>query len=84
MFDARSDVPDWVRRDFVESGIRLRSGPWAANPVVQGMTADASGEIFVTYSVWKRVVQSAGVVKLRAAYPGADGRNRAMFGIAVK
>lgn len=84
MLDARAEVPDWVRRDFVEAGFNLRSGPWADNPVVQGMTADASGEIFVTYTVWKRSVPSAGLMKLGPPYPEKDGRFRAMYGIAVK
>ena len=84
MLDARAEVPDWVRRDFVEAGFQLRSGPWADNPVVQGMTADASGEIFVTYTVWKRSVPAASLVKLGPPYPEKDGRFRAMYGIAVK
>ena len=84
MLDVRAEVPDWVRRDFVEAGFQLRSGPWADNPVVQGMTANASGEIFVTYTVWKRSVPAVGPVKLGAPYPEKDGRFRAMYGIAVK
>ena len=84
MVDARAEVPAWVRRDFIEAGFQLRSGPWADNPVVQGMTADASGEILVTYAVWKRTVGSASLVKLGAPYPEKDGRFRAMYGIAVK
>jgi|JI6StandDraft_1071083.scaffolds.fasta_scaffold08524_1 ferric-dicitrate binding protein FerR (iron transport regulator) len=84
MLDARAEVPDWVRRDFVQAGFQLRSGPWAGNPVVQGMTADASGEIHVNYQVWKREMTAAGLVKLGAPYPEQDGRHRAMYGIAVK
>lgn len=84
MFDARAEVPEWVRRDFVEAGFQLRSGPWADNPVVQGMTADDSGAIHVNHKVWKRRVPSAGIVKLGPPYPEQDGRFRAMYGIAVK
>lgn len=84
MFDARAAAPDWVRRDFVEAGFGLRSGPWADNPVVQGLTADDSGAIHVNYKVWKRSVPAAGAVKLGAPYPEKDGKHRAMYGIAVK
>ena len=84
MLDARAEVPEWVRRDFVEAAFGLRSGPWADNPVVQGMTADASGEIFVIYQVWKRAMPTAGQVKLGPPYTEKDGRHRAMYGIAVK
>lgn len=84
MFDARAEVPEWVRRDFVEAGFGLRSGPWADNPVVQGMTADDSGAIHVNYKVWKRRVPSSGVVKLGPPYPEQDGKHRAMYGIALK
>lgn len=84
MLDARAEVPEWVRRDFVEAGLQLRSGPWTDNPIVQGMTADASGVIFVTYQAWKRAVATAGQVKLGPPYPEQDGKHRAMYGIAVK
>ncbi len=84
MLDSRSEVPEWVKRDFTEAGFQLRSGPWAENPVVQGMTADESGEIHVTYHVWKRTVPAAGAIKLGPPYPEKDGRYRAMYGIAVK
>jgi hypothetical protein len=84
MFDARAEVPDWVRSDFTEAAFGLRSGPWADNPVVKGMTADENGEIHVTYTVWKRDVPAPGLVKLGPPYPGDDGRYRAMYGIAVK
>jgi len=84
MLDERAEVPEWVRRDFVEAGFQLRSGPWSDNPVVQGMTADENGEIHLNYQVWKRTVPSAGAVKLGAPYPDKGGRYRAMYGIAVK
>lgn len=84
MLDVRAEVPEWVRRDFVEAGFQLRSGPWADNPVVQGMTADDSGAIHVNYKAWKRSVPFAGVVKLGPPYPEKDGRFRAMYGIALK
>jgi ferric-dicitrate binding protein FerR (iron transport regulator) len=84
MLDQRAEVPEWVRRDFMEAGFQIRSGPWAHNPVVQGMTADASGLIHVDYRVWKRSIPAAGMVKLGPPYPENDGRHRAMYGIAVK
>lgn len=84
MLDSRSQVPDWVRRDFTDTGLRLRSGPWADNPVVQGMTANGSGEIHVDYTVWKKIQPSAGSVTLGPPYPAGDAVHRAMYGIAVK
>lgn len=84
MLDTRGEVPDWVRRDFINTGLRLRSGPWADNPVVQGMTADASGEIHVHYTVWKKHQPAAGTVTLGPPYPAGDAVHRAMYGIAVK
>ena len=84
MLDTRSPVPDWVQREFTDAGLQLRSGPWKGNPAVVGMTAGARGEIFVTYSVWKKQQPTAGTFTLGAPYPSGDPRYRAMYGIAVK
>ena len=85
MIDSRAQVPDWVRRDFVDAGFQLRSGPWANLPEVAGMTTDDTGTIYVSYRVWKRSVPQAGPVKLGAAYADpAQSHHRAMYGIAVK
>ncbi|HCN75900.1 MAG TPA: hypothetical protein DIT13_01750 [Verrucomicrobiales bacterium] len=84
MLDTRGEVPEWVRRDFTDTGFRLRSGPWAGNPVVEGMTADANGEIHVDYTVWKKAVPAAGAITLGPPYPLGGATHRAMYGIAVK
>jgi len=84
MLDVRAVVPEWVRRDFVEAGFQLRSGPWAGNPVVEGMTADANGEIHAEYVVWKKAVRAAGTITLGPSYPAGMATHRAMYGIAVK
>ena len=84
MLDTRGEVPDWVRRDFTDTGFKLRSGPWASNPVVQGMTADASGEIHVEYVLWKKAVTAPGTVTLGPPYPTGEAKRRAMYGVAVK
>lgn len=84
MLDTRSPAPDWVRSGFTDTGIQLRSGPWSANPVVQDLTADQNGEIFVTYKVWKKTTPAAGIIELAGPFPTGNPRNRAMYGIAVK
>ncbi len=56
----------------------------AANPIVVGMTAAEAGEIFVTYSVWKKAQSGAGTIKVGAPFPSDDPRHRSMCGIAVK
>ncbi|MCB1276751.1 FecR domain-containing protein [Prosthecobacter sp.] len=84
MLDTRGEVPNWVRRDFIDTGLRLRSGPWAGNPVVQGMTTDANGEIHVEYVVWKKAVPTAGTITLGPPYPVGEATHRAMYGVAVK
>lgn len=84
MFDMRGEVPDWVRRDFTDTGLKLRSGPWAGNPVMQGMTADANGEIHVDYTLWKKQVTAPGTLTLGPPYPIGEATHRAMYGIAVK
>lgn len=84
MLDSRSEVPAWVRSEFADTGHRLRSGPWAGNPVVQGMTADANGEVYVEYTLWKKNVSAADAITLGPPYPEGQATYRAMYGIAVK
>ena len=84
MLDTRGGAPNWVRRDFTDTGLKLRSGPWSGNPVVQGMTADANGEIHVDYTLWKKRVTAPGTFTLGPPYPIGEATHRAMYGIAVK
>ncbi|MBX7209531.1 MAG: FecR domain-containing protein [Verrucomicrobiaceae bacterium] len=85
MIDTRAETPEWVKREYVDAGFQLRSGPWANLPEVAGMTTDDTGTIYVSYRVWKRSVPQAGPVKLGAAYADpAQSHHRAMYGIAVK
>ena len=84
MFDARNPVADWLHRDFADTGLQVRTGPWRDVGIVEGMAPHADGGLYVTYHVWKRDVRSAGIVNLGPPRtPGQPG-NRAMYGIAVQ
>lgn len=48
------------------------------------MTADENGDVYVTYSVWKKTQPAAGSVILGAPFPTGDPKFRAMYGIAIK
>lgn len=85
LFDTRATPPEWLQRDFHDTGLRLRSGPWGKNAgEVSDLEPDTNGERNVIHSVWRRDVMSAGVVNLGT--PGNPGSpyKYAMFGIAVK
>jgi hypothetical protein len=85
MFDSRATPPEWLRRDFQDTGLHLRSGPWgkAANEI-RNVEPDADGERYLLHSVWRRNVPTADTVKLGP--PGIPGERYpyAMYGIAVK
>ena len=84
MIDARNPVADWLRQDYSDTGLQVRTGPWREVGIVEGMAPHADGGLYVTYHVWKRDVPSAGVVNLGSPRTFGQPGNRAMYGIAVK
>ena len=83
--DARQPLPGWLRRDFTDTGLRLRSGPWLPRGVDPASLPPGEEEkTCVPYGVWKRTLARPGPVVLGTpCAPGHDDR-LAMYGIAVK
>jgi len=85
LFDSRAEPPEWLRRDFRDTGLRVRSGPWWPNLVAtQNLQPDQNGEINIEHSVWRKDVPAAGTVTLGAMTPKQNVNPYAMYGIAVK
>ncbi|MEI7534795.1 MAG: FecR domain-containing protein [Verrucomicrobiae bacterium] len=85
MFDSRATPPDWLKRDFKDTGLRLRSGPWWSDLLAtKNLKPDANGELYIVHSVWRRDVPAAGTVTLGAPFIKGENRPYAMYGIAVK
>jgi hypothetical protein len=85
MHDVRKPAPDWLARDFLDTGMRLRSGPWRPEgKVVQGVQPDETGKYFLQYSVWQKEVPVAATVELGPPHRRGQGGPSAMYGIAVK
>jgi ferric-dicitrate binding protein FerR (iron transport regulator) len=85
MLDQRAEPPDWLRRDFRDTGLRLRSGPWHPEAaVVSRLPAPAEGRLFLTHTVWRREVAAAGRVELGPPRAQDEPNHHAMYGIAVK
>ncbi len=85
LFDSRAEPPEWLRRDFRDTGLRLRSGPWWPDLVAtQNLKPDQNGEINIEHSVWRKDVPVAGTVTLGAMAPKQKVNPYAMYGIAVK
>jgi ferric-dicitrate binding protein FerR (iron transport regulator) len=85
MHDVRKPPPDWLVKDFADTGMRLRSGPWRPNGnVVQDVRPDETGQCFLQYSVWRKEVSVARPVELGPPHLRGQGGPSAMYGIAVK
>jgi hypothetical protein len=83
--DVRKRPPDWLTRDFMDTGMRLRSGPWpSAGKVVQDVAPDETGKCYLRYSVWRKETLVAGPVELGPPHLRGQGGPSAMYGIAVK
>ena len=85
LFDSRATPPDWLKRDFKDTGLRLRSGPWWSDLLAtKNLKPDANGELYIVHSVWRRDVPAAGTVTLGAPFIKGGKYPYAMYGIAVK
>ncbi len=85
LFDSRATPPEWLKRDFQDTGLRLRSGPWWPDVVeTKKLKPDANGEIYITHTVWRRGISSAATVTLGTPFIKGEKNSFAMYGIAVK
>ena len=85
LFDTQAAPPDWLQRDFRDTGLRLRSGPWGKSAFeAADIEPDAHGELNLTHSVWRRDVLSPGIVNLGPPSNPGNGYRYAMYGVAVK
>lgn len=82
MADARAPTPDWLKRDFTDTGTQLQSGPWVTGDAPSKFTE--AGHAFVPHTVWKRQITAPGLVKLGPSQTAARGSKPVMYGIAVK
>lgn len=86
MADARAPAPEWLQREFVDTGHQLRSGPWISHTVPKEDYARFHKDetAYVPCRVWKKHIASPGTVVLGSPLAQATGRSPAMYGIAVK
>ncbi len=78
--DTRNPLPDWIAREWTDTGLRLRSGPW---PYAE----DAAGQPLyrhAIHAVFKKHISEAGVVTLGSPNPLPGKTRPLMYGIAVK
>ena len=86
--DIRAAIPDWLRNNFIDTGIRLRTGPWK-DPFAQKLMVtrdvqpDDKGRYYLIHSVWRKDVP-AGFVELGPPHVAGSEIPNAMYGIAVK
>jgi len=86
LYDVRAPMRKWLQRDFKDTGLRVRSGPWRPDaPQIQGIEADAAdGGYYVVYSVWRKDVPEAGRIKIGSQFANESTKSYSGFGIAIK
>ena len=81
--DPRDEAPEWLARDFENTGTRLRVGPW--NPAVanqSGVVMEPDGP-YLEAEVWRRAVPP-GVLELGSPRQLQTDVPVVMYGLAVK
>ena len=86
LYDVRAPMRKWLQRDFKDTGLRVRSGPWRPDASqVHGIEPDAAdGGYYVVYSVWRRDVPAAGRIKIGSQFANEATKSYSGFGIAIK
>ena len=86
LYDVRAPMRKWLERDFKDTGVRVRSGPWRPDASqIQGIEPDAAdGGYYVVYSVWRKDVPAAGRIKIGSQFANEATKSYSGFGIAVK
>ena len=86
LYDVRAPMRKWLQRDFKDTGLRVRSGPWRPDaPQVKGIESDAAdGGYYVVYSVWRQDVPAEGRIKIGAQFANEANKSYSGFGIAIK
>lgn len=85
LHDMRRRPPAWLAREFTDTGERVECGPW--DPKVNIVASDAplrDGKVFLTCSVWRRTVTTAGTVVLGPPRDHLESGRNMMYGVAVR
>ena len=93
-YDARYSPPGWLARDFVNTGIQIRSVGWRPTSIVtRGIEADAWGNVSIPHDIWCRDINRSTSVVLGPpvlsekdlnATSEFEGMKPSMYGIAVQ
>jgi len=92
-YDARYSAPDWLARDFVNTGRRILSSGWSPTTVTRGLQPDAWGTLAIPHDIWCRdLVEPAIVAVGPPVLPSEDLNSTSefeavlpsMYGIAVQ
>jgi hypothetical protein len=85
-FDVRGETPEWLRRDFRNTGDRIGLDA-APNNMPQYRNRDqqigAGNSVDEQFAVWEQVVETPGTVVLESNPVAPADHSRAMYGIAA-
>jgi hypothetical protein len=88
MPDLRAAIPVWLKNNFTDTGIRLRTGPWkepfaSQLMITRDVQPDDKDRYYLIHSVWRKD-SPAGLVELGPPHVAGSDVPNAMYGIAVK
>lgn len=87
MTHVRAPAPEWVQKDYQDTGYQLRSGPWIPRETPRDEEARfyQDDKAYHTFAVWKRRISAPGFVTLSSPMnPAAPNNKPFMYGLAVR
>lgn len=86
LIDARFEPPAWLKERFIDSGARVRVGPWMPSMTnSKGVEIGVDGQPYRNFAVW-RTTAAAGELILGPVHleKPKDATSVLMYGVAVK
>jgi hypothetical protein len=82
-FDTRRLAPAWLEKAFIDTGKRIRVGPWPANGPVRGIEPQSDGKYFIDCAVWQCRYDKVGRLTLGSPFVKGTESQGLMYGVAV-
>ncbi|MEY4566270.1 MAG: hypothetical protein RLY14_1240 [Planctomycetota bacterium] len=81
--DTRRLAPAWLEKAFIDTGKRIRVGPWPASGPVRGIEPRSDGKYFIDCAVWQCRYDKVGKLTLGSPFVKGTENQGLMYGVAV-